>query len=95
MRAAECRVEDLAAIVAEETRLQDYPLAERVEANVLVYSAESLRRADREVALAEVSRALGEGPGVLIIEGAVDPVVVDRASDVFRGIIDEQNAAGR
>jgi ectoine hydroxylase-related dioxygenase (phytanoyl-CoA dioxygenase family) len=95
MRAAECRVEDLAAIVAEETRLQDYPLGDRVEANVLIYSAESLRRADREVALVELARALGDGPGVLIIEGAVDPAVVDRASDVFRSIIDEQNAAGR
>ena len=95
MRAEDCRVEDLAAVVAEQTRLEDYPLADRVESNVLVYRADALRAADREHAQAELARALGDGPGVLIIEGAVDPVVVDRATDVFFAIIDEQNAAGQ
>ena len=31
LRATECRVEDLAAVIAEQTRLSDYPLADRVE----------------------------------------------------------------
>jgi ectoine hydroxylase-related dioxygenase (phytanoyl-CoA dioxygenase family) len=95
MRAADCRVEDLAAVVAEQTLFDDYPLADRVEANVLVYAAASLRVADRGAALEELARALGEGPGVVIIEGAVDPATVDRATEVFFGIIDEQNAAGQ
>ena len=95
LRATECRVEDLAAVVSEHTRLSDYPLADRVEANVLVYAAEALRAADRDAALDELARALGDGPGVVIIEGAMDPSTVDRATEVFFGIIDEQNAAGR
>ncbi len=107
LRAAECKVEDLASIVAEETLLADYPLATRVEANVLVYAAEDLRGAGRRVGTAapvgldrqaiyvELARALREGPGVVIVEGAMDPAVVDRATEVFFRIIDEQNAAGQ
>lgn len=107
LRAAECKVEDLASIVAEETLLADYPLATRVEANVLVYAAEDLRGAaprvgsaaagglDRQAVYAELARALREGPGVVIVEGAMDPAVVDRATEVFFRIIDEQNAAGQ
>ena len=49
LRAAECKVEDLASIVAEDTVLADYPLATRVEAKVLVYAAEDLRGAARRV----------------------------------------------
>jgi len=95
LRAAECRVADLAAVVAEQTRLEDYPLADRVEANVLVYAAADLRAADRQQALDELARALGEGPGVVVVEGAMDPAVVDRATDVFFGVIDEQRSAGQ
>lgn len=95
MRADDCRVEDLATIVAEATDLADYPLAERVDSNVLVYSAPTLRAADRAAALDELASALRDGPGVVIIEGAVDPTIVDRATEVFFKIIDEQNAAGQ
>jgi ectoine hydroxylase-related dioxygenase (phytanoyl-CoA dioxygenase family) len=95
LRAVDCRVEDLAAVVAEQTQLADYPLADRVEANVLVYAADGLRGAHREAALTELARALRDGPGVIIVEGAVDPSIVDRATEVFFRIIDEQNAAGQ
>ena len=95
MRAEDCRVEDLAAVVAEETALADYPLADRVESNVLVYDAAGLRGADRGEALTELARALRDGPGVVIIEGAMETAVVDRATEVFFSIIDQQNAAGQ
>jgi ectoine hydroxylase-related dioxygenase (phytanoyl-CoA dioxygenase family) len=95
VRAADCRVEDLAEIIAEQTHLAAYPLADRVESQVLIYRADQLRGADRSAALQELARALGEGPGVVIIEGAVDPGVVDRASEVFGRIIEEQRAAGQ
>jgi len=95
LRAADCRVEDLAAIVAEQTRASDYPLADRVESNVLVYAATALLAADRDEALTEIARALSQGPGVLIVEGAVDRSVVDRVTGVFFGIIDAQRAAGQ
>ena len=95
MRAQDCRVADLAAVVAEETLLADYSLADRVESNVLVYAAATLRAADRGEALHELARALRDGPGVVIIEGAMEPAIVDRATEVFFGLIDEQNAAGQ
>ena len=94
LRAADCRVEDLAAIVAEQTRASDYPLANRVESNVLVYAAAALLAADRDEALAEVARALSNGPGVIIVEGAADPAIVDCVTKVFFAIIDQQHAAG-
>ena len=95
MRAEDCRVEDLAAVVGEQTRLEDYPLADRIEANVLVYAASTLRAAERNTSLEELARALRDGPGVVIVEGAVDPAIVDHATGVFFRIIDEQNAAGQ
>lgn len=95
LRAAHCRVEDLAAVVAEQTRATDYPLAARIESNVVVYAAQALLAADRDEALAEIARALSDGPGVIIVEGAVEPAVVDRVTDVFFGIIDEQHALGQ
>ena len=95
LRAADCRVEDLATVVSEETRLADYPLADRVEHNVPIYRATDLVAADRSAALEEVARVLSIGPGVLIVEGAVAPDVVDRATAVFFAIIDGQNAAGQ
>ena len=94
MSAADCRVEDLAAIVAERTSLSDYPLAGRIENNVPVYAAPALERADRRQALEEIARLLADGPGVMIVEGALEPAVVDRATAVFFSIIDEQRAAG-
>lgn len=100
LRASECRVEDLRAIVAETTLAADYPLAERVESNVLIYAAADLlaadrRATDRQIAMTEIARALMDGPGVVIVTGAVDPAVVDRASRVFTGIVEEQHAEGR
>jgi len=94
MRAADCRVEDLAAVVSEETVIGDYPLAESVEKGVLLYSARALHSADRGVAMEEIARALMTGPGVIIVTGAVDPEVVDRASSVFFELIAAQHAAG-
>jgi ectoine hydroxylase-related dioxygenase (phytanoyl-CoA dioxygenase family) len=95
MRADDCRVEDLAAVVDVQTDLAHYALAREVRQNVLEYDAASLAEADRDAAQAEVARALRDGPGVIIVADAVAPDVVDRASVVFTQIIAEQNAAGR
>ena len=95
MRADDCRVEDLAAVVDVQTDLAHYALAREVRQNVLEYDAASLAEADRDAAQAEVARALRDGPGVIIVADAVAPDVVDRASVVFTQIIAEQNAAGQ
>ena len=72
----------------------DYPLAADVRSNVLVYSAATLAGADRRALQSELIRALADGPGVVVFEGAFSPDVVDRASEAFFAIIDAQRAAG-
>ena len=86
--ADDCRLEDFRALVEQETVLADYPHADRVERNVLIYSAAA------DIPREELSKALLEGPGIVVFEGAFDPAVVDRATDVFTALIAEQKAAG-
>ncbi len=97
MRAEDCRLEDLVVILAEETEPADYPVADRVVAGVLIYEAQALRRAaaaDSHAVEAELARAWARGPGIVVIEGAFDPLVVDRASAVFEQIIAGEKAGG-
>jgi ectoine hydroxylase-related dioxygenase (phytanoyl-CoA dioxygenase family) len=84
------------AQVERETDLADYPLAESVRDNVVVYSAPAMARAgDRRALQAELIRALTDGPGVVVFTEAFEADVVDRASAAFFAIIDAQHAAGR
>ncbi|MBK9723470.1 MAG: phytanoyl-CoA dioxygenase family protein [Actinomycetales bacterium] len=98
MRTEDCQLEDLLAILADETDPADYPLAERVVAGVLIYGADALRRAaatDPHAVEAELARAWADGPGIVVIEGAFDPTVVDRATAVFERIIAAEKVGGR
>jgi ectoine hydroxylase-related dioxygenase (phytanoyl-CoA dioxygenase family) len=81
------------------TELGDYPLAERVEQRVLIYSGERLRAevaaGNADAVRAELVRALLSGPGLFAIEGAfIDTTIVDRATDAFFAMIAEQRASG-
>ncbi len=89
-----CRIEDFRARVLRDTNLADYPFATDVRSNVLVYTAATVGAADRRALQSELIRALADGPGVVIIEGAFSPDVVDRASEAFFTIIDAQHEAG-
>jgi ectoine hydroxylase-related dioxygenase (phytanoyl-CoA dioxygenase family) len=95
----DCRLQDLLEVLDDETRLEDYPHATRVEQEVLVYEAAALRhtasdpQARRDVQ-AELARALSEGPGIVVLAGAFDEEVVDRATAAFERMIAEQHAAG-
>jgi ectoine hydroxylase-related dioxygenase (phytanoyl-CoA dioxygenase family) len=91
---SECRLDDFRAQVSRDTDPADYPLAAGVRGNVLVYSATVISHADRRGLQSELIRALADGPGVVVFEGAFSPDVVDRASDAFFAIIAEQHAAG-
>jgi len=91
---ADLRLDDFRAQVLRDTDLTDYPLATEVRHNVLVYSAVTVASADRRALQSELIRALADGPGVVVFEGAFDAAVVDRASDAFFAIIDAQRAAG-
>lgn len=98
--ADECKVDDLRQLVEVETRLADYPHASSVEKNVVMYDARRVRASlatptARRSVMAEIAKALSSGPGVIAFRHAYEDVsVVDRATAVYRAIIDEQHAAG-
>jgi ectoine hydroxylase-related dioxygenase (phytanoyl-CoA dioxygenase family) len=96
----EVRLADFLAVLDTTTDLADYPHAERVERNVLVYDSGRLRAAVRTAAgrpqvQAELAGALLDGPGLVVFTGAFpDPTVVDRASAAFNAMIAVQRASG-
>lgn len=82
-------------LVERRTDLADYPHASAVEQGVLVYDSERLRKTERHPVRAELVRALADGPGIVVFEGAFpDPSVVDRLSAVFDALVAEQRASG-
>ena len=96
----DCRLADLLEVLADRTRLEDHPHASRLEGEVPVYAAGRLVAAatadeeGRRAVLAELARALADGPGIVVVEGAFDASVVDRVSAVFDAMINEQRSAG-
>ncbi|MCX6464475.1 MAG: phytanoyl-CoA dioxygenase family protein, partial [Pseudonocardiales bacterium] len=82
---------DLLAVLDDRTDPRDFPHAAAVEQEVLVYDADGVRAAPPS----ELARALAEGPGVLVVRGALERAVVDRATAEFDAMIAEQHAAGR
>jgi ectoine hydroxylase-related dioxygenase (phytanoyl-CoA dioxygenase family) len=91
---ADLSLDDFRAQVLRNTDPADYPLATDVRSNVPVYAAATVAAANRRVLQSELIRALADGPGVVVFEGAFSPDVVDRASEAFFAIIDAQHAAG-
>jgi len=94
-----CTVDDLARAVDRHTVLADYPYAEAVEQDVLVYGDRARTHADteqgRRAVQAELARALLDGPGIVLFAGAFpDLTVVDRATEAFTAMIAAQRAAG-
>ena len=96
---ADCSIDDFAALVHQQTQLADYPHADAVESNVLIYR-ERLRAAagdpaQRTAVQAELARALTDGPGIVVFKQAFEDLsVVDRATDAFLAQIDAEKAAG-
>lgn len=100
LRAEDCDVTDLAALCSVETRLADYPLAAEIAKGVLLYDCRALAPsltdpAFRQTLMAEWIGAFANGPGVIVLKGAEpDLAMLDRASDIFRTLINAQNRAG-
>ncbi len=100
LKADDCRVEDLAKHTSRTTQLADYPIATAVEKNVLIYDCDALRPSlndptERQQIMAEWADALLTGPGVVVLKHAeTDLAMIDRASDMFRALIADQNAQG-
>jgi ectoine hydroxylase-related dioxygenase (phytanoyl-CoA dioxygenase family) len=97
--AEDCRLEDFRAVVETTTELAEYPYADEVRENVLVYGARLRNHVatpeGRRDVQAELARALTDGPGIVVFAGAFpDTGVVDRATAVFEALIAEQKATG-
>lgn len=92
----DCDLDSFRALVERTTDLADYPYAASVEQNVLLYDSGRLRRAeDRREVQAELVRALTDGPGIVVFQGAFSDLgVVDRLTEVFDALIAEQRASG-
>ncbi|MFF0078115.1 phytanoyl-CoA dioxygenase family protein [Streptomyces canus] len=92
----DCDLDSFRALVERTADPADYPHATAVERNVLLYDAERVRGAkDRRELQEELVRALTDGPGVVVFQGAFpDRSVVDRFTEVFDSLIREQYAAG-
>ena len=96
----ECDLEAFAALVEQPIDPADYPLAVRITQGVPAYDATALAHgptADagyRAALRDELSRALVEGPGIVLLESAVPAAAVDRASEVFWDLIAAQHADG-
>lgn len=99
LRAEDCHLEDLLEVIGAGTDLADHPHAVSVAQGVLVYDSAALREAmiddeARRGVRAEVARALADGPGIVVFQGAFEHDVVDRVSEVFERIIAQEKAQG-
>jgi ectoine hydroxylase-related dioxygenase (phytanoyl-CoA dioxygenase family) len=96
----QCRLSDFVAGLNVQTMLADYPLAQKVESNVLVYDGDRARAAalipaTRKALLAEWAEALMQGPGIIVLSKAfADVTPVDEATRVFQSLIQAQQLAG-
>ena len=96
----ECDLEAFVALVEQPINPADYPLAVRITQGVPAYDASTLAHgptpdAEHRAALRdELSRALVEGPGIVLLESALPSSAVDRASAVFWDLIAAQHAQG-
>ena len=96
----DCRLSDLLAVLDEQTRLEDYPHASRVDQQVLVYDSAAVRpqladREGRREIQAELARALSSGPGIVVFARAFDDEsVLDRTTAAFNRMIADQRSRG-
>ena len=96
----ECDLGAFVALVDRPIDPADYPLAARITQGVPTYDVTALARgptadAEHRAALRdELTVALVEGPGIVVLEGAVPIEAVDRVSEVFWDLIEVQHAGG-
>lgn len=97
-----CSIDDFVELIergAAATSIEQYPFADRIDHGAVVYSAPALRELDagsanRRRLLDEFARVFLDGPGIVVIAGAVHPEVIAAASDEFFEIIEAERASG-
>jgi ectoine hydroxylase-related dioxygenase (phytanoyl-CoA dioxygenase family) len=94
---ADCDLAAFCDLVEQGTDLHDYPHADYVDQGVLVYGekcgADVLVGSGRAELQAELVKALGAGPGIVVFKSAFTTDVVDRASAVYFDLIDRQKSS--
>ena len=89
---ADCDLDDFRALVEQVTHPRDYPLADSVDRNVPLYDGDRLRalaaspERRREVQ-AELVRAFGDGPGIVVFKRAfadLFELIPDMTAEVHR-----------
>ena len=96
----DCDIEAFAKLVEQPIDPADYPLSARITQGVPVYDAAWLAQgfpadtARRSELSDELAAALVDGPGIVVLEGAVPAEAVDRVSQVFWHLIAAQRAQG-
>lgn len=97
---ADCRLDDLRALVERATDLADYPSADDTERGVLVYDAARLRsritdESTRAEVQDEIARALLDGPGIAVFRGAfTEEHALTDTTTYFTDTIARQHADG-
>jgi ectoine hydroxylase-related dioxygenase (phytanoyl-CoA dioxygenase family) len=95
---ASCSVEEFARLVETSTDAADYPWADDVIQNVLMYGRRIqpalVNREARRTIQAELAQALLTGPGIVVFQRAFDPSVVDRGTEAFDALIAAQKESG-
>jgi ectoine hydroxylase-related dioxygenase (phytanoyl-CoA dioxygenase family) len=96
----DCRLDDLRAVLDQRTDPANYPHADSVVDDVVIYDCERLRTvldtgSGRREVQSELAAALLDGPGLVVMARAFhDASVVDRVTAAFDAMIAEQHAAG-
>ncbi len=86
-------------IVKRETSLDDYPLASATEQGALVYTADTVKSASanatsKQALMAEWIKVWLDGPGVLMISGAMAADLIEEVNQLFDKIIRRQRESG-
>jgi ectoine hydroxylase-related dioxygenase (phytanoyl-CoA dioxygenase family) len=96
---ADLDIAAFAATCASDVDPDSVPRARSIVDRVPVYAADELTAAaatppGRLDVMAELNGCLLTGPGVFVVEGMIDPAVVDRATAAYWDVIEAEKAAG-
>ncbi len=95
-----CDLDEFKVLTSQNLESDAVPYAASVEKNVPIYDMQALRPAltdaeKRKAMLAEWAWVLGKSAGVVVLKKAYpDTSVIDRASDVFRQMIEDERTGG-
>jgi ectoine hydroxylase-related dioxygenase (phytanoyl-CoA dioxygenase family) len=96
LRAADARLDDLRAVLDQRTDPDTCPSARRLLDDVPIYDCRALRsrlRDDgtfRQALMGEWAGVWEDGPGILVLQGALSETVVDDVTACFRQIIERE-----